>query len=654
MPSHRDASSSSADDAPRGGGGARRSNHRRSRSSPPPDSDADDASPSPSPSSHPHHPVNSISSRASDMGRRLAQERSTNRQLTQRISELEGELLLLRRGMTRKTHDDPSAAAAPFSSPPATTPARADDVDSADRAREIEGAALRSSETRRRAAADEEGAETNLSPRMESSADPIVDGRLPKTTDAAVDALLSSDRSSIEGVLSRAAKLLAEGSEDHRRNGGTIDGSESGARLSTDRDRGINGSTRSVALRERMHEYRELVTAFYSEQQSHGDIDGEEYISREDVLWLLNELKWRYEDILDGYERERSGEEYEDSHRIRELRECVESLANIVREGIEHPAHQNDRGRRGDPTIAEETHILHDEISSLKQRLTSFAQQVKEIRSSHLDDTEAMKRDFNEQLENKSQIVQHLESKISEQEEYIARIQNETRQAQQLMQEEKHKLALSREGTAARIRYLEGMLRSLQMELRGKGRVNRELQGVASTPPPVFLRDLTSAMGDADPWDETETRKGVEPSPPPIILRDLTSPMRDANPWDAPPPIFACDPIPAIKQLEPRQEDPMHDEHEADVTDDLDYLRGDAQHSPNGTGIVALRKQIASLGNLLADSETRRADMLDDFQRERQEYITQYKRLSDVLKKIIEERENAMLLGEGDFSQVKK
>jgi hypothetical protein len=380
-----------------------------------------------------------------------------------------------------------------------------------------------------------------------------------------------------------------------------------------------------------MREYRELVTAFHSEQVSHGDLDGEELVPREDVSWLLNELRWRYVDILDGYEKERSMD-HDNSHHDRELRECIENLAGIVRKAIEFPPHRNDCGRRIDPSIADDTRILRDEISSLNQRLASFARQHKEVCSSHYDDVEAMKRDFLEQLENKTQFARHLESKMSEQEEYIARIQIEAQQARQSMEEEKRKLALSKEGTSARIRYLEGMLRSLQVELRDKERVNRELHGAASTPPPVFLRDLTSAMrGGTDPWDdEDRMQTGAAKSPPLALPRDLASPMRHADPRDesSRPPAFPCDPASAVRDADRRHESPMRDG--AYATDEL--------------GCSTLREQIASLGSSLAESETRRADMLEDFQRERREYMSQYERLSDVLKKLIEERGNATAL----------
>jgi hypothetical protein len=523
--------------------------------------------------------------------------------------------------------DDPTweEAAHSFSSHPAETPPR----ESRRLPAKLEEASSRSgTKPRREATEEEEGAEYLMPPSTSACAG-VAD--MPSLRTATTIEISGGDRSSIEDILDRAAELMAGGG-GIRWNGTTADAS----------------SAADVTTRERMHEYRELLTAFHSEQISHADLDGEELIPRLDVSWLLNELRWRYEDILDGYEEERrSGEEERDnSHHDRELRECVESLAGIVRKAIESPpAHRNDRDHRSDPSIADDE---RDEISSLNQRLASFALQHMEICSSHYDDVEAMKRDFLEQLENKSQFAQHLESKISEQEEYIVRIQNEAQMARQSMEEEKRKLAMSKEGTSARIRYLEGMLRSLQVELRDKERVNRELQGAASTPPPVFLRDLTSAMRETDPWDEEHRMQiGAANSPPPVFPRDLAFPMRDANPRyeSSPPPVIPSDPTSTIRKADRRHESPMRDG--ADATDELECSRGDARPSADGADdIAALREQIASLGSSLAESETRRADMLEDFQRERREYMSQYERLSDVSKKLIEERGNAIVLGD--------
>ncbi|KAL3816897.1 hypothetical protein ACHAXA_006973 [Cyclostephanos tholiformis] len=231
---------------------------------------------------------------------------------------------------------------------------------------------------------------------------------------------------------------------------------------------------------------------------------------------------------------------------------------------------------------------------------------------------EAMKRDYRDQLEGRTQSLEHLMSKISEQEECINRIRNEAQQAQQSLREERRMFALSKEGTSARIRYLEGMMRSLQAELRDRERIDHELRGTTLTPRPVFLRDLTVAMGETDTWDEEQVRLGATKSPPPA---------------------FPCDSAFANKIVgHPRHEDPMRDGD--DEADDHDCTEGDGLlPSDDDTNVIALlREEIASLGNSLAQSETRRADMLDDFQRERQEYIAQYKRLSEVVKKLVVER----------------
>ncbi len=138
------------------------------------------------------------------------------------------------------------------------------------------------------------------------------------------------------------------------------------------------------------------------------------------------------------------------------------------------------------------------------------------------------------------------------------------------------------EGALARIRYLEGMLRSLEMELKRlrSGRVTTNVAASAtaatptSPPRPVFLRDLSSDLvqDGASVCNTLEAKVEAE--------------------------LFSCD-------------------------DDTDE-------------IAALRNQIAWLGNSLAESETERANLLDEFQRERLQCMSQFERMSEMLKQLTE------------------
>ena len=115
-----------------------------------------------------------------------------------------------------------------------------------------------------------------------------------------------------------------------------------------------------------------------------------------------------------------------------------------------------------------------------------------EARQSNCDSIEAMQR---RQIVNMSRIISDLEAKL---------IYREDEQRQLLManEEERKEFAMSTEGALARIRYLEGMLRSLEMELKRlrSGRVTNNVAASAtaatptSPPRPVFLRDLSSDL----------------------------------------------------------------------------------------------------------------------------------------------------------------
>jgi len=132
-------------------------------------------------------------------------------------------------------------------------------------------------------------------------------------------------------------------------------------------------------------------------------------------------------------------------------------------------------------------------------------------------------------------------------------------------------MALSNEGTFARIRYLEGMVRSLEMELRNtRAKANRDNNiptddAPMSIPPPsrpVFMRDLTSD-----------------------VMQDMEIPMQDAS---------------------------------------------------DSNEITTLRDQITCLGNSLAESENERAALLEEFQEERQNYMMQFKQMSELLRQFTE------------------
>ena len=538
---------------------------------------------------------NSLSSHASERGRLLGQARAKNHDLQQKISELEHTILVLQQQQQQQQqhqeHHNGGRASMnnfhspnkPFLSPPVNSlpnsPDKTNIKNSSDYVEKLE-AALQI-ETQRREAVEKKTAIILKQQQQQQ-----------KTTKTGIE----SDPLIVK-LLGQASKLLEDCT-----NSDSINNQE-------------EKHVGTITNQERMHDYNELVTAFHSEQQSHGDIDGEEFISREDVLWLLNELKLAFGEIYLGYAEGRSREkEAPLIANDEEWKECLASLVNVVKKATKDGqsssfgTNENQPGDDGRQS-SESTHALQDEVSTLNQRLASFAAQHKETCLSLNDDMEAMKRHYQEQLSTKSQCIENLESKISEQEDYIAQTQNKNQKDQQWINEEKQKLILNKEGTANRIRYLEGMLRAVQMELKetktpqgnnSGGSVNNSNRlmknglamatsetGQGALSPPVFMRDLTVSMQAAD-----FLRQGESAETEKTTVRARNEERKPSN--MTPPPATSTDQV------------------------------------------AKLLEQIKTLSNSLADSETRRANLLEDFQQERKKYILQYKQMSELLKLLIE------------------
>jgi hypothetical protein len=322
------------------------------------------------------------------------------------------------------------------------------------------------------------------------------------------------------------------------------------------RSNGVGPSKENDELLDnQMKEYHELATAFYTEQQAHSELDGEEFVPREDIVWLLHELKWRYEEILTNYERQREQRKNISSNDFDEWKDCVNDLVTIIKkaktdhdgDGINISTATHHCNKRSDqPSYASHQHTEANHFNSQSM--------------------EKMNRGYHQQIANMSQLVSELESKLLDQED-------EHRTLQKAIEEERQQMALSTEGTFARIRYLEGMVRSLEMELKKlRSRANRDNNlptdeapmPILSPSRPVFMRDLTSE-----------------------VMQDMEIPMQDSSAVDS-------------------------DE------------------------ITILHDQIRCLGNSLAESENERAAILEEFQEERQNYMMQFKQMSELLRQFTE------------------
>ncbi len=378
-------------------------------------------------------------------------------------------------------------------------------------------------ETQRREAAEREVA--NLLSMLQSKDNVPGDKSRKSTTQ------ITADLNYIEDRLDKATNLLAKKSSDN--NGPSVD------------------DEKNKEIDNQMYEYYELATAFYNEQKHHSELDGEEFIPREDIVWLLHELIWRYEEILKKFELNRRHKINTSSDDCEEWKECVNELVAIIKKMVKESSQitnsddVNYSDSKDDTTQSDNAH-KHTEANQYNHQ-----------------SMETMKRKYQEQIANMSQLVSDLKSKLIDQE-------YGQRKLQEAIDEERHNFALSTEGSSARVRYLEGMVRSLETEMKNsRNRKNNCIpthEAMPMTPPfrPAFMRDLTSD-----------------------VVEDAENSIQDVSNVDS-------------------------DE------------------------ITILRNQIISLGSSLAESESERATLLDEFQNERQNYILQFKQMSELLKRFTE------------------
>ena len=260
-------------------------------------------------------------------------------------------------------------------------------------------------------------------------------------------------------------------------------------------------------LLNKMQEYEELVTSFHLEQQSNLD----ETMTKEDILWFFGELKWRFANIHNGVAKlskevlagnnncDASSKTQQDN--IQELKDCLTGLVDELNYSMQ----KTRENKSNDNNDAYRRNESNESVMAIKQR-------------------------YEEQLASQKLRIQQLEKDAIDQEEHFSEIQKKMKNDYHLIEEEKRKLALSKAGTAAWIRYLEDMLKKAQ------------------------------------------TKKSV------------------------------------------------HKKQDYDCKRDND----------------GYASEIDTLAKALTDSELKRALLIEEFQAEREKYITQYKQMNDVLKSFMD------------------
>jgi hypothetical protein len=467
---------------------------------------------------------NTLSSRTSLLGRRLAEERSRNHQLRVELEHVKSQL---EREMTRNNDDivfdlnESFFSSSPVNTPtttpvklrgggntaaPALASAAALEEESnhddnsnmnVQRIQELELALQIETQLRKDAQAKLIEAEKN-SKILEQAGNNF----LHIENDSPILEYLQRASHLINATNSNASNVYKNGTHNYYNSLHSIDEDDE----EEDGDQAqINETTSSLSnIVLSMQEYEELVTAFHLEQQNNQD----EMLSKNDVLWFFAELKWRFADIHRGL-----------------VAVCKGALRTNVQEN-------NDEWKNCLIGLVDE---LEYSMQKAKECISDNNDKV----DTNIDDelVTAMKRSYDEQLADQSKRISQLEADAIEREEFLVEMQKKMKQDYQLIEEVKKKIELSKEGTAARIRYLESMVQSLQVKLK-----------------------------------KTQTQPDGK---------------TNATQCNAPIGVNSKD----------------------------NYA-----------------SKIDSLAKALADSELKRAHLIDEFQTERMKYIAQYKQMNDVLK----------------------
>ncbi len=212
--------------------------------------------------------------------------------------------------------------------------------------------------------------------------------------------------------------------------------------------------------------------------------------------------------------------------------------------------------RSGNATIR----LLQNEITHLNHRLSSFAKHHNDTCNSLYHDMETMKLNYEERICDMSSTISRLESELSEKNTRIARLQKENEHDRLTMEDVKSSLELTKEGTKARIKYLEDTVVDLERELKKEKSINVAVMSASSK------NDDSRSKKNANPFLESGGSNDVEK---------------------------------AMMEMK------------------------------------ILKKEIERLGNALAESESQRAQLLEEFQVEREQYIAQYRQISDTLKQFM-------------------
>ncbi|KAL7455358.1 hypothetical protein ACHAWC_006902, partial [Mediolabrus comicus] len=139
---------------------------------------------------------------------------------------------------------------------------------------------------------------------------------------------------------------------------------------------------------------------------------------------------------------------------------------------------RNNNGDASSKTQQDNIQELKDCLTGLVDELNYSMQKARENKSNDNnyayqrnesnESVMAIKQRYEDKLASHKLRIQQLEKDAINQEEHFSEVQKKMKNDYHLIEEEKRKLALSKDGTAARIRYLEDMLKKAQKSAEKK------------------------------------------------------------------------------------------------------------------------------------------------------------------------------------------
>ena len=409
------------------------------------------------------HTILSPSSRSSEMGRRLAQERQKNKILTQQIQTMQERITFLENNHSLKALS--------------LTPPRGkqknvylDHIQELQRELKLE--------TERRQEAERKLANCYVQTIAESSND--ADGRLEYTTmsmlenegrdvpsQSQIDQSLQTNIKQtpmVTNLLERAHNLL---SSTHNTSSTSDSSAESQQNLLT-YDTSYKDKEKQTVTQELMKDFQGLLEGFFIEQQS----KNETMTPSSDVIWLFEELEWRFEEIRRGYEDERSqwieSSEHNSSadaprtstrdNNMDEWKQCLQGLIEVVDTQSTRVYHATDL------ELNYTTQTLRNEVKCLRQQLSTLAKEYNKKCLKLKQDMSSMQHNHKEEIDKQSKTIVSLESELIEQNITILQLEQSLDRDKSFIIKERQKFTSSRDNTDARIHYLEEIVRLMKTD----------------------------------------------------------------------------------------------------------------------------------------------------------------------------------------------